>query len=91
MTSQMLTPIRLSSLSESQAAVHQSQNQGSSAEASTVRPSGSVAVLDSAKLPYQVDHQVELLHLRAEVEALLQQLQNLKQQRLVSVHQHLDL
>ncbi|HEY9625232.1 MAG TPA: hypothetical protein V6C78_33225 [Crinalium sp.] len=43
-----------------------------------------VAVLENVKLPYQVDHQVELLHLRAEVEALLQQLQTLKQQRLVS-------
>ncbi len=44
----------------------------------------SMAVLENVKLPYQVDHQVELLHLRAEVEALLQQLQTLKQQRLVS-------
>lgn len=36
------------------------------------------------KLPYQTNHQVELLHLQAEIEALLQQLQALKQQRLAS-------
>ncbi len=58
---------------------------------STVSDStSSVAVLENVKLPYQVDHQVELLHLRAEVEALLQQLQTLKQQRLVSEHDASD-
>jgi hypothetical protein len=35
-------------------------------------------------LPYQASHQVELLHLQAETEALLQQLQTLKQQRLAT-------
>jgi hypothetical protein len=35
----------------------------------------------ASKLPYQATHQVELLHLQAEIEALLQQLQTLKQQR----------
>jgi hypothetical protein len=34
------------------------------------------------KLPYQATHQVELLHLHAEIEALLQQVRTLKQQRL---------
>lgn len=43
------------------------------------------AILEGVKLPYQVDHQVELLHLRAEAEALLQELQTLKQRRLVAV------
>ncbi|HEY9698642.1 MAG TPA: hypothetical protein V6D10_15370 [Trichocoleus sp.] len=33
------------------------------------------------KLPYQANHQVELLHLQAETEALLQQLRTLKQNR----------
>ena len=37
----------------------------------------------AAKLPYQATHQVELLHLHAEIEALLQQVRTLKQQRLV--------
>jgi hypothetical protein len=36
----------------------------------------------AAKLPYQATHQVELLHLHAEIEALLQQVRTLKQQRL---------
>jgi len=39
---------------------------------------------DLGKLPYQTTHQLELLHLRAEVEALIQHLQFQKQQRLVS-------
>lgn len=56
-------------------------------KANNTASSGSVALLENLKLPYQVDHQVELLHLRAEAEALLQQLQILKQQRLVSVDQ----
>lgn len=38
------------------------------------------------QLPYQANHQVELLHLQAETEALLQQIQTAKQQRLASVH-----
>jgi hypothetical protein len=84
MTSQVLTPGRLSNLSESQTIVRSSNVEARTASASTSSSSSSVAVLESVKLPYQVDHQVELLHLRAEVEALLQQLQSLKQQRLVS-------
>jgi hypothetical protein len=43
--------------------------------------STSVAV-QARKLPYQENHQVELMHLQAEIEALLQHLQTLKQQRL---------
>lgn len=39
---------------------------------------------ESKKPPYQVDQQVKFLHLEAEVEYLLQQLQNLKQQRLAT-------
>jgi hypothetical protein len=84
MTSQVLTPGRLSNLSESQTIVLSSNVEARTAIASTSSSSSSVAVLEGVKLPYQVDHQVELLHLRAEVEALLQQLQSVKQQRLVS-------
>jgi hypothetical protein len=36
------------------------------------------------QLPYQASHQVELLHLQAELDALFQQLQSLKQQRQTS-------
>jgi hypothetical protein len=39
----------------------------------------------SRVLPYQADHQAELLDLQAETEALLSRLQSLKQQRLASV------
>ncbi len=36
---------------------------------------------NSTNLPYQASHQVELLHLQAETEVLLQQIQTVKQQR----------
>jgi len=39
---------------------------------------------------YQADQQVKYLHLQAEVESLLQQLQILKQQRLASVKSDAD-
>jgi hypothetical protein len=51
----------------------------------------STAVADNPRLMelmkslYQADQQVKYLHLQAEVESLLQQLQILKQQRLTSV------
>jgi FMN phosphatase YigB (HAD superfamily) len=69
MTSQVLTPSR-------------SSEAAPQAGSSTNR---SAALLEGVKLPYQVDHQVELLHLRAEAEALLQELQTLKQRRLVLI------
>lgn len=39
------------------------------------------ATAQATKLPYQANHQVELMHLQAEIEALLQQLKCIKQQR----------
>lgn len=39
---------------------------------------------ESTKVPYQVAQQVKFLHLEAEVESLLQQLQTLKQQRIAA-------
>jgi hypothetical protein len=52
-------------------------------------------LLNVVKLPYQATHQVELLHLHAEIEALLQQVRTLKQQRLADSnslnHDELDL
>ena len=38
----------------------------------------------SMKLHYQASHQVELLHLQADIDALLQQLQSLKNHRPVT-------
>lgn len=52
--------------------------------ASQASAHGSVALAEKTKSLYQVDHQVELLHLHADVECLLQQLQALKQQRQTS-------
>ncbi|MBW4515231.1 MAG: hypothetical protein KME11_08405 [Timaviella obliquedivisa GSE-PSE-MK23-08B] len=43
--------------------------------------SNSVSLENSQKLPYQANHQVELLHLQAETEVLLQEIQTVKQQR----------
>ncbi|WP_316432114.1 hypothetical protein [Leptolyngbya sp. NK1-12] len=42
------------------------------------------AAAQSRQLPYQANHQVELLHLQAETEALLQHLKMLKQQKSVA-------
>jgi hypothetical protein len=39
---------------------------------------------ESKKFPYQAAQQVKFLHLEAEVESLLQQLQTLKQERIAS-------
>ncbi|MCL1469700.1 hypothetical protein [Argonema antarcticum] len=41
-------------------------------------------LMRSKKSVYQADQQIKLLHLEADVESLLQQLQYLKQQRLTS-------
>jgi hypothetical protein len=43
--------------------------------------SNAVPLNNQTKLPYQPTHQVELLHLQAETEALLQEIQTAKQQR----------
>ena len=43
-----------------------------------------VGPMRSMKSVYQADQQIKLLHLEADIESLLQQLQYLKQQRLTS-------
>lgn len=52
--------------------------------ASSTSPEQISTVTTMTKLPYKANHQVELLHLQAETEALLQQLKTLKQQRLTA-------
>jgi hypothetical protein len=42
------------------------------------------------KLPYQANHKAELIHLQEDIDALLQQLQTLKQQRQASGEQMLE-
>jgi hypothetical protein len=51
---------------------------------------GNTRLLELMKSTYQADQQVKYLHLQAEVESLLQQLQILKQQRLTSVQPDSD-
>jgi hypothetical protein len=46
---------------------------------------GDSRLMELMKSLYQTDQQVKYLHLQAEVESLLQQLQILKQQRLTSL------
>ncbi len=43
------------------------------------------------KLPYQASHKAELFHLEEDIDALIRQLQSLKQQRLCSEHAIEDL
>lgn len=51
-------------------------------------PNETIGAVKPSKLPYQDNHQVELLHLQAEIDALLQQLTSLKQQRLSTSDDH---
>jgi hypothetical protein len=55
--------------------------------ASSNASGSSVCLLGQRQPLYQGSHQTELQHLQAEAEALLQQLQALKQQRLASTRQ----
>ena len=77
MTTQVLIPSRLSS-SES---LPMSDSRPS-LEAAQTSESTAVQSISARKLPYQSEIQVELLHLQADTEALLLQLQTLKQQRM---------
>jgi hypothetical protein len=53
----------------------------------SANPQAAESAAPPRKLPYQANHQVELLHLQAETEALLQHLKTLKQQRLADLPQ----
>lgn len=43
--------------------------------------------LESVKSPYQADHQVKFLHLQAEIDSLLLQVQTVKQRRSIAYSQ----
>lgn len=81
MTSQVLVNNRLSESDRSQALA---ENSLAIVDLSDLLTLSSHQELQTklSKLPYQATHQAELLHLQAEIEALLQQLQTLKRQRL---------
>ena len=82
MTSQALIPISASDLQTSQIVGNPLTSTMPERDRTSTLPGS--AASDLRKLPYQTTHQLELLHLRAEVEALIQHLQFQKQQRLVS-------
>lgn len=54
---------------------------------SSTLPTGFTRKVESVKSPYQADHQVKFLHLQAEIESLLLQVQTLKQRRYVACSQ----
>ena len=77
---------RSSALLDAPSAIASTQSQRNRATAVTGNP----RLLELMKSTYQADQQVKYLHLQAEVESLLQQLQILKQQRLTSVQPDSD-
>lgn len=83
MTSQTLMPSSISELPKNQAEL---STQGSASVSTTANPAVKepVCLAKSVKLPYQESHKEELMHLQADIEALIQQLQSLKQQRRAS-------
>jgi hypothetical protein len=84
MTSTVLLQTRLSDVNTSSAVVERPQSPDLFLENADALSSAKESLTKLAKLPYQASHQVELLHLQAETEALLQQLQTLKEQRSVT-------
>lgn len=66
--------------------VYQSQTLvGNAQPVSNISPTTQHSHLhESKEVPYQAAQQVKFLHLEAEVESLLQQLQTLKQQRIAA-------
>lgn len=72
----------------SQTLLSKGMSEGSTADVTrSSNASGSgVCLLEKPKTLYHGDQQAELQHLQAETEALLRQLQALKQQRTASAH-----
>ena len=75
-----------SSLSGSQLEVRNPQPVSNVSATSTERP----RLNESKRSPYEIAQQVKFLHLEAEVESLLQQLQYLKQQRIAATSYEAD-
>ncbi len=76
-------------MSTSSSSMSRSQTLVAERQSATESPAKSMNIPlenESKKPPYQVDQQVKFLHLEAEVESLLQQLQSLKQQRQVAIN-----
>jgi hypothetical protein len=84
MTSTVLLQTRLSDVNTSSAVVDRLQSPEQLLDNAEALSHAKASLTKLAKLPYQANHQVELLHLQAETEALLHQLQTLKEQRSVA-------
>jgi hypothetical protein len=79
MTSRTLMPNFVSESPRVQAVPEQESTRSAQMAAPDLTPSAKVN-----KLPYQASHKAELIHLQEDIDALLRQLQTLKQQRLAS-------
>ena len=73
-------------MSNSSSTLSRPQTEASNSEmaSSSVRSTSFAGKVDSVKCPYQADQQVKFLHLQAEIESLLLQVQSLKQQRSIA-------
>ena len=88
MPSQLLMSTHSSTLSRPENLDATVKQAGRPSDSSASKP---LQLGSSMKCPYNVDQQVKLLHLQAEVDTLLLQLQTLKQQRLTApVSEDLD-
>lgn len=81
MTSQALIQRPSSEAANSQALLDKPSVNPAMSDASTVSTQDQKSIPLSCKLPYQANHQVELLHLQAEIDDLLHRLQTLKQSK----------
>lgn len=80
MTSQTLSPNRLPHIDNVRIEPHPLETLSSEARSSDDSATAQTASpVSSQKLPYKANHQAELLHLQAETEALLHQLQAMKE------------
>ena len=79
-------------MSNSSSTLSRPQTEPSNSEmaSSSVRSTSFARKVDSVKCPYQADQQVKFLHLQAEIESLLLQVQSLKQQRSIAGLSALD-
>ncbi|MBW4582922.1 MAG: hypothetical protein KME42_25420 [Tildeniella nuda ZEHNDER 1965/U140] len=74
------SPIRVSDTQTQQDQTQQDQTQAPNLKAAVVDQQRS-RLIEAMKSQYQLDQQVKFLHLQAEADSLLQQLQSIKQQR----------
>jgi hypothetical protein len=84
MTTQVLMS-NSATLSETAETNNAQPSEGNARASEVVTAASNTDIPQTHRLPYQASHQVELLHLQAEIEALFQQLKSLQQQRSVEL------